>query len=119
MAIHTSGHATFGVRCRGCPARPRCTSAAEGKTISVTEHDHLLAAARADWRAGTHLDDYRQHRPMVERTIAWLVANGNRRVRFRGVERNRIGISHRAAAINLRRLLNLGLHHNPTGWAVT
>ncbi len=56
---------------------------------------------------------------MVERTIAWLVANGHRRVRYRGVERNQLGLSHRAAAINLRRLLNLGLHRGPAGWAIT
>ena len=52
---------------------------------------------------------------MVERSIAWLVANGHRRVRYRGIERNRLGLTIRAATINLRRLLNLGLqwHH---GW---
>jgi IS5 family transposase len=119
VSIHRGGNATFGVRCRGCPSRHRCTSAAKGKTFTVGEHDHLLAAARAEWRAGTHLDDYRQHRPMVERTIAWLVAKSQRRVRYRGVERNQLGLSHRAAAINLRRLLNLGLHHGPAGWAIT
>jgi hypothetical protein len=46
---------------------------------------------------------------MVERSIAWVVAKGNRRVRYRGVERNHLGFSHRVAAINLRRLVNLGL----------
>jgi hypothetical protein len=40
------------------------------------------------------------------------VANNNRRVRFRGVERNQLGLSMRVAAINLRRLVNLGLHHD-------
>ena len=54
-------------------------------------------------------------RPMVERSIAWLVANGNRRVRFRGVERNQLGLSLRIAAINLRRMVNLGLDHDG-GW---
>ena len=117
--ISPSGAAIFGTRCSGCPARSRCTSAVDGKTFKVTEHDHLLAAARADWTTGIGVDDYRQHRPMVERSIAWLVANNNRRVRYRGVERNRIGLSTRVAAINLRRLLNLGLHHSPNGWAIT
>ena len=119
VTITSAGRAVFGSRCTACPSRHRCTSANHGKTFRVGDHDQLLAAARADWRAGTHLDDYRQHRPMVERTIAWLVANVHRRVRFRGVERNQLGLSHRAAAINLRRLINLGLHHQPTGWATT
>jgi IS5 family transposase len=117
--ISAKGRATFGVRCRSCASRSRCTARAEGKVFNVGDHDELLAAARAEWRAGTGLEDYRRHRPMVERTIAWLVADGHRRVRFRGVERNRLGLSLRAAAINLRRLLNLGLHHNGNVWAIT
>lgn len=117
--ITERGNATFGVRCRGCPLRTRCTASRDGRSFQVGEHDQILAAARADWRAGIGIDDYRQHRPMVERSIAWLVANGNRRVRYRGVERNRIGLSTRVAALNLRRLLNLGLHHRPAGWAIT
>ena len=46
---------------------------------------------------------------MVERTIAWLVAKGHRRVAFRGVARNQIWLAHRCATINLRRLVDLGL----------
>lgn len=118
VSITAAGNAVFGHRCFSCPQRSRCTSAKDGKTFKVGEHEQLLAAARADWRAGTHLETYRQHRPMVERTIAWLVADGHRRVRFRGIERNRLGLSMRAAAINLRRLINLGLHHGPTGWTL-
>jgi hypothetical protein len=49
---------------------------------------------------------------MVERSIAWLVTHGSRRVRFRGVERNQFGFSNRVAALNLRRLVNLGLVHD-------
>ena len=48
---------------------------------------------------------------MVERTLAWLVRPG-RRVAYRGTARNRIWLAHRAAAINLQRLLNLGLTHD-------
>ncbi len=49
---------------------------------------------------------------MVERAIAWLVADAHRRVRFRGMERNQLGLSLRIAALNLRRLINLGLAHD-------
>jgi hypothetical protein len=52
---------------------------------------------------------------MVERTIAWMVADHGRRVRFRGVERNQLGLSLRIAAINLRRMINFGLDHDG-GW---
>jgi IS5 family transposase len=118
VSISPGGAADFGSRCRGCPVRSRCTSSVAGKTFKVTDHDQFLAGARADWREGIGVEDYRQHRPMVERSLAWLVANNHRRVRYRGVDRNRIGLSNRAAAINLRRLLNLGLHHGPQGWNI-
>ncbi len=55
---------------------------------------------------------------MVERSIAWIVAKGQRRVRYRGVQANRLGLSTRAAVINLRRLLSLGLHYD-NGWALS
>jgi IS5 family transposase len=116
--INHNGAANFRSRCRGCPVRSRCTTRSVGKTFTVSEHDHLLADARAAWRAGTDLADYRQWRPLVERSLAWLVANGHRRVRFRGVERNRLALATRAGALNLRRLLNLGLEHGPNGWTL-
>jgi IS5 family transposase len=115
VTISPTGAATFGRHCRGCPVRSRCTTANDGKTFRVGDHDQLLTRARQHWRTGTSLDDYRHWRPMVERTIAWLVANGHRRVRYRGVQRNRLGLNLRAAAINLRRLINLGLDWND-GW---
>lgn len=85
--------------------------------VIVGEHDELLAQNRERWRTDAGLvAGYRQHRPMVERSIAWLVANGHRRVRFIGVEANRLGLTLRAAALNLRRLIHLGLAHNGTTW---
>ncbi len=115
--ITDAGNGTFGSKCRGCPIRSRCTSAVDGKTFVVSEHDQHLATNRATWRSDTDLiNDYRQHRPMVERTIAWLVTNGHRRVRHRGVDRNKIAFSTRAAVINLKRLINLGLDHDGTTW---
>ena len=90
-----------------------------GRTFTVSEHDEYLAKARAQWRDGDDLDEYRQYRPMVERSIAWLVTNGNRRVKYRGVERNKIGFSIRVAAINLRRIVNLGADYGPNGWVLT
>ena len=61
-------------------------------------------------------DVYRQHRPMVERSIAWLT-RGNRRLRYRGTIKNDHWLHHRVAALNLRRLITLGLTHNGT-WAL-
>ncbi len=118
VEINASGRANFTKRCNGCPVRDRCTTAARGRIFTVGDHDELLFQARAQWRKGDDLPDYRKYRPMVERSIAWLVANGHRRVRYRGVEPNRIALSTRAAVLNLRRLVNLGLTHHPNGWAL-
>jgi IS5 family transposase len=117
--ISVNGHVTFGVSCRGCPVRDRCTASASGKGLYVTEHDRFLAANRARWDGDEQLvADYKQHRPHVERGVAHLVANDHRRVRFRGVEANKLALSLRVSAINLRRLLNLGLSHNGNTWNI-
>ncbi|MFA9565979.1 MAG: IS1182 family transposase [Acidimicrobiales bacterium] len=118
VAITKSGAATFGAKCRGCTLRSRCTSAVDGRSLTIKPYDAELVAARRSWTDGDFTEDYRQHRPMVERSIAWLVAKGNRRVRYRGLERNQHGLATRIAAINLRRLVNLGLDHTNTGWAL-
>jgi hypothetical protein len=55
---------------------------------------------------------------MVERSLAWLVADGCRRVPYRGIDRNDLWWSVRVAAVNLRRLLVLGLSCQDGAWAL-
>lgn len=111
--------ARFGAHCTGCPLRRRCTKSRAGRVIALHPNHRLLAAARAQADTDEFAAVYRQHRPMIERTIAWLVRGPNRRVRYRGVERNQIWLAHRAVAVNLTRLINLGLTHNGATWAIT
>jgi len=108
----------FGVACRDCPLRDRRTKASKGKTLHLHKHEALLRAARRNAETPQFQAIYRQHRPMVERSIAWLV-RGNCRVRYRGVAKNNHWLHHRTAALNLRRLITLGLAHNGTSWALT
>jgi hypothetical protein len=115
--ISRTGYATFGAACRGCLLRERCTTSATGKSLRIRPHDALQRAARAEARNPYWQNEYRQHRPMVERAIAWLV-RGNRKVRYRGVAKNDHWLHHRAAAINLRRLITLGLDHTGTNWVI-
>jgi IS5 family transposase len=119
VTITKSRSARFGINCRACPLRSRCTTAKAGRVIVLHPHHRLLAAARVFAGTAAFADPYRQHRPMVERTIAWLVRGPNRKVRYRGIERNQIWLAHRAAAVNLNRLVNLGLTHTTNGWAIT
>ena len=109
VTISQSSRAPFGLHCRGCSLRSRCTTAKDGMHLTLSRNDQELVGARRQWRDAAVISDYRRWRPMVERSIAWLVANGHRRVRFRGVAKNQLGLSTRVAAINLRRLVNLGL----------
>jgi IS5 family transposase len=116
VPIAAKGGASFGPRCTGCPHRARCTTSKTGRTLHIGEYDAELVAARAAWRQGDFAADYRRWRPMVERSIAWLVAHGHRRVRYRGVTRNHTGLATRVAALNLRRLIKLGLDHHDGHW---
>jgi hypothetical protein len=85
--------------------------------LHLTDHDAELVEARRAWRDSDFTDDYRRWRPMVERSLAWLVRRG-RRVAYRGVARNRIWLAHRAAAVNLQRLITLGLDHDGNRWTL-
>jgi IS5 family transposase len=108
--------AKFGARCNGCSLRHRCTTAKGGRHLTIHKHHDLLYAARRQAESEEFKSIYRQHRPMVERSIAWLVAKGNRKVSYRGIARNQIWLAHRCAAINLRRMVNLGLTNEEGRW---
>jgi IS5 family transposase len=110
---------TFGAACRSCPLRQRCTTAKDGRSMHLHEHDALQRTHRERAKDPQWQATYRQHRPMVERSIAWLVAGGNRKVRYRGVTKNDAWLHTRTAALNLRRLLNLGLIRHEGTWALT
>jgi IS5 family transposase len=118
VAITPSRRAVFGWRCGPCPLRERCTTAKDGKTLNLHPHEAELAAARRRAADPAFQASYRRWRPMVERSIAWLVAKGHRRVRSRGLARNQLGLSLRVAAINLRRLITMGLDHHDAGWVL-
>ena len=107
-----SGAARFGALCGGCPLRARCTTSAAGRSVTVDEHHQRRQANKTRWAQSATQDAYRQHRPMAERSIAWLTRNKARRVPYRGVAANHLWLTTRAAAVNLTRLTNLGLTHN-------
>ena len=111
------GNVTFGAACRGCPLREQCTTSASGRTVLLGEHHQLQREHRKRASEDGFQAVYRQHRPMVERSIAWLT-RGARRVPYRGVEKNNNWLHHRVAALNLRRLLALGLTFEDGAWVL-
>ena len=116
-AMTSKRAAYFKAACTGCPLRARCTTSPAGRTVTIGEHDALQRAHRSR-AADPHVQAvYRQHRPMVERSIAWFT-RGNRRVPFRGITRNNAWLHTRVAALNLRRLLALGLRYDAGHWVL-
>ena len=114
-------HVVFGAACRTCPLRARCTTSKSGRALSLTPHDRLLRAARADWAADPGLrQDYRAHRPNVERVIAQVATFRGRRLRlrYRGVTRNHAWLKRRTAALNLRNLAGRGLTRRDGAWVL-
>lgn len=116
-AVTAHGRATFKSACRNCPVRDRCTTSRAGRTVLLHEHDLLQRAHRVRAQGDQFQHTYRTLRPMVERTLAWLT-RGNRRVPYRGTVKNDAWFHHRAAAVNLRRLLTLGLTSKEGTWTL-
>src|SRR6266511_1506980 len=119
--ISATGVATFGALCRACPLRQQCTTCKTGRKIVLHAHDTLLRQARRDWAADPRLrDDYRQHRPNVERVISQLASRGGRRLKLRylGVAANNAWLKRRTAALNLRNLIGRGLTRRDGTWAL-
>ena len=121
VALSRTRIATFGALCRGCPLRARCTTCKTGRRLVLHPRDDLLRAARAGWAAGSGLrEDYRTHRPNVERAIAQVATWRGRRLklRYRGVAKNHAWLKRRTAAVNLRNLLSKGLARRDGAWAL-
>ena len=112
--------ARFGALCAACPLRAQCTKARRGRVISIHPHEAALQSAKARQKDPTWQQDYRTHRPVVERKISHFTRRpwGGRKARCRGQKRIMTDILTRASVINLARLATLGLHHEPTGWAI-
>lgn len=113
-----AGRADFGALCDGCPLRERCTTAAEGRAVTIHAKEKILQehkAAQADpgWQAA-----YRGTRPKVERKIGHFVrrAWGGRKARVRGRGRVATDADTRAAAVNMARLATRGVFFAGGAW---
>ena len=110
---------TFGAACAGCPLRQQCTTAKDGRSMTIHPHEGLLRAARAQARTEEFKQAY-PTRSMVERVISWTATQNGRRVRLRytGTARNDAWLHNRCAAINLRTLLRHGLTRSGGAWVL-
>ena len=110
---------TFGAACAGCPLRQRCTTARDGRSMTIHPHEGLLRAARAQARTPEFKRAY-PTRSMIERVISWTATQNGRRVKLRytGTARNDAWLHNRCAAINLRTLLRHGLTRSGRAWVL-
>ncbi len=110
---------TFGALCAQCPLRVRCTTAKDGRSMSIHPHEALLRAARVQARTPEFQQAY-PTRSAIERIVSWTATNHGRRIKLRylGVEKNHAWLRLRCAAINLRTLVNSGLTRTGGAWAV-
>jgi len=110
---------TFGAVCAACPLRQLCTTAKDGRSMTIHPHEGLLRAARAQARTPEFRQAY-PTRSMIERVIAWTATCNGRRVKLRytGTAKNDAWLHNRCAAINLRTLLRHGLTRRDGAWVV-
>ncbi len=110
---------TFGAACAACPLRERCTTAKDGRSMTIHPHDGLLRAARAQARTAEFRQAY-PTRSAIERIISWTATQNGRRVRLRylGTIKNDAWLHNRCGAINLRTLLRHGLARRDGAWAL-
>lgn len=114
--ISKTGAATFSV-CRACPLREQCTKSANRRVIRIDKHFQLRQKHREKAKGKQFNEIYRNKRPMVERNVAWFTRKV-RHLRYIGVAKNNAWALTRAAAINLRQLVNLGLENQSGKWVI-
>jgi hypothetical protein len=98
--------------------RSQCTTAADGRTITVGRYEEYLVKGRARQQDPVWKAEYRATRPKVERKIGHLMRrrHGGRRARVRGRLKVAADFSLLAAATNLARLAALGLRGENGAW---
>lgn len=93
-------------QCAGCPMRARCSQQQRGRQLTVDQHYHLTAAARA--RQASPAGQAAQiERLGIERQFAYQQRHGGRRARFRGLAKNRLWGWAWGIHLNVRRLTQL------------
>jgi Transposase DDE domain/Transposase domain (DUF772) len=114
-----AGTARFAGACASCPLAAQCTTAKEGRTITIGPHEARLAATRLRQQDPAWKADYRATRPKVERKIGHLMrrGHGGRRARVRGLGNVAADFALLAAAVNLARFAVLGVAHRDGTWA--
>jgi hypothetical protein len=113
--LSEAGRADFTAFCHRCVIRHRRANAQDGRIVVLDAKPLRARRHREAARDPAFQEVYRQVRPMTERAISWLVRPG-RRSPYRGLVKTHAWIRRRAAAVNLKRLVNMGLDNTQGAW---
>jgi hypothetical protein len=92
--------------CRACPLRDACTTAADGRSISLHPQEALLQQLRATTRTPEGRAVLRR-RTTVEHSLARLDQTQGKKARYKGARKNTLDLRRCATVINLQRLARL------------
>lgn len=95
--------------CNDCALKAQCTTSSDGRSVTLGPHEALLERARILQQTDEFKKTYNGKRPTVERVISRLVRNGCRKARYRGRQKVTEQFVLRAAALNLMRMMRLGI----------
>lgn len=107
--------AYFGGQCATCSLRPQCTTAAQGRTITIHEHHDLVVARREQMETAEFWQKMKR-RPPIEGTISQMMRQGARRARYRGQRKVNLQLVFTAVAVNLKRLLSAWAQGRKPRW---
>jgi transposase len=92
--------------CRACSLRDACTTAAQGRSISLHPQEALLQDLRATMRTPAGRADLR-HRTTVNTHLARLDRTQGQKARYRGTRKNTLDARRCATVVNLQCLARL------------
>lgn len=92
--------------CGACPLRKRCTTNADGRSITLNFHEARLQAARAEQARPSTRNKLRR-RALVERKLAETKRHGAGQARYRGARKVLLQQRFTAAMVNLKRLFTI------------
>jgi transposase len=92
--------------CRACTLRQACTTAADGRSISLHPQEALLQQLRATTRTPDGRAVLRR-RTTVEHSLARLDQIQGKKARYKGVRKNTLDVRRCATVANLQRLARL------------
>ena len=92
--------------CRACPLRDACTTAANGRSISLHPQEALLQQLRATTRTSDGRTALRR-RTTVEHSLARLDQIQGKKARYKGARKNTLDVRRCATVTNLQALARL------------